>query len=350
MTLLIFYALLAVGVSFLCSLLEASLLSIPRSHVEALREEGSRTGRLLHEMKESVDRPLAAILTLNTIAHTVGAAGVGAQAAVVFGSGTVGVASALMTLLILVVSEIIPKTLGAVHAKALAPITAWTTRVMIFICYPLIVSLEWINRLLGYQRGKDSMSRAELVSTIRLGREGGALAQREYHIVSNILALERVRLSKILTPRTVMLTLPETMTVDEVIQRHTPLEFSRIPVHRGSVDDISGYVGRFDIHQAHSAGQGETSLRELVKPLRVMPEQASVADALDLMLQEQQHIVLVVDEYGSVEGIATLEDAMESLLGEEIVDETDRAVDMQDVARRRNWRRGGRGPSGRAAG
>lgn len=338
MTLLLLYAALAIGVSFLCSLLEASLLSVPASHVEALRERKSKTGALLDEMKQSIDRPLAAILTLNTIAHTVGAAGVGAQAAVVFGSAAVGIASAVMTLLILIVSEIIPKTLGVVYAKPLAPMTAWTARGMIILCYPLIIALEWVNRMLGYKRSRDVVSRAELVSMIRLGREGGALDRREFSIVSNMLALSKVTLRSILTPRIVMLALPETLKVGDVIKERSPLPFSRIPVYRDSIDDIIGYVGRFDIHNAYSEGRTEIPLKELVKPLHVMPEQATVADALELMLREALHIILIVNEYGAVEGIVTLEDALESLLGEEIIDETDPAVDMQEVARKRRKR------------
>ena len=336
MALLIAYAFLAIGVSFLCSMLEASLLSMPRSHVEVLLERGSSVGNLLEKMKEEIDRPLAAILTLNTIAHTVGAAGVGAQAAVVFGSGAVGIASAVMTLLILIVSEIIPKTLGAVYAKGLAPFTALTVRVMIWLCLPLIIPLEWINRLVGYERRKDFLSRTELAASIRLGREGGALERREYRIVSNLLALSNVRLAEVLTPRTVVFSLSQDATVDEVMEEHQPLQFNRIPVYSDAAENVTGYVPRFRIHEARTAGEGEKRLRDLSQTMPVMPEQASVADALEQMLNEQQHIALVVDEYGGMAGIVTLEDAMESLLGVEIVDESDAVADMQELARRRN--------------
>ncbi len=335
MTLLIIYGAVAIGVSFLCSMLEAGLLSLPRSQVEAMVERGSRTGIVLQGMKENIDRPLAAILTLNSIAHTVGAAGVGAQAAVVFGDVAVGIATAVMTFAILVFSEIIPKTLGAVHARALAGFTATTTRGMIVLCFPLIVVLEQINRLIGYERHKDRITRSEVLATIRLGREGGSLGAREHRIVSNVLALANIGLAKVLTPRTVVFSLPRNMTVREAISQHYPIRFARIPVYEDSPDNLTGYVPRFEIDKASAAGRDDEPLAALAKPLITFPELATVADALERMLREGQHIALVVDEYGSTEGIVTLEDLLETLLGDEIVDETDEVVDMQDLARKR---------------
>jgi CBS domain containing-hemolysin-like protein len=333
MTLLIAYGLLAVGVSFLCSMLEASLLSLPVSYVKVLEEKGSRVGRLLLAMKTSIDRPLAAILTLNTVAHTVGAAGVGAQAAIVFGSGAVGLASAVMTLLILVVSEIIPKTLGAVHAKRLAGLTAYATRAMIYLCWPLIVALEWVNRLLGARRETQRMSRAELAAMLRLGQQAGALEKREYRVVANLLALSEAKLSAILTPRTVLFALPEERTVAEVRAEHDPIRYARIPVYRGTPDTMTGYVARFDVYRAAAEGKEEQTLRSLARPINAFPEQASVADTLESLLEKREHIALVVDEYGGTAGVVTLEDLLETLLGREIVDETDAAVDMQEVAK-----------------
>lgn len=333
MTLLIAYGLLAVGVSFLCSMLEASLLSLPVSYVKVLEGKGSRAGRLLLAMKTNIDRPLAAILTLNTIAHTVGAAGVGAQAAVVFGSHVVGLASAVMTLLILVVSEIIPKTLGAVHAKRLAGATAYLTRAMIYLCWPIIVALEWVNRLLGARREAQRLSRAELAATLRLGHKGGALQSREYRVVANLLALSKTRLKGILTPRTVLFALPEERTVAEVRAEHDPIRFARIPIYRGTPDTMTGYVARFDIYRAAAEGRAGATLQSLRRPVQAFPEQASVADTLETLLEKGEHVALVVDEYGGTAGIVTLEDLLEELLGREIVDETDPAVDMQAVAK-----------------
>ncbi len=335
MPLLFAYALLAIGVSFLCSTLEASLLSLPRSHVEAMVEKGSHVGTLLRQMKNNIDRPLAAILTLNTVAHTVGAAGVGAQAAHVFGDASVGAASAVMTLLILVFSEIIPKTLGTVHAKKLTTMTAYVTRVMIFLCLPLIFVLEWVNRAIGYQRHKAHITRSEVAATVRLGREGGSLGTREFRTVSNLLALANVSVSDVLTPRTVVFSLPRDATVGDVIAEHQPLRFARIPVYDEGPEHVRGYVTRFDLLTAQARGETGRTLAELARDMDVLPEQASVADALDQLFIDGHHIALVVDEYGGMEGIVTLEDLLETLLGQEIIDETDPAADMRELARKR---------------
>jgi CBS domain containing-hemolysin-like protein len=340
MTLLIVYGLLALGVSFICSLLEASLLSIPRSQVESLVAQGSPTGRALQTMKENIDRPLAAILTLNTIAHTVGAAGVGAQAALVFGDALVGVVSGVMTLLILVLSEIIPKTLGAVHCRSLAGVTVWVTRLMIVVCFPIILALEQINRLIGYQRHRERIGRMEVLATIRLGSQAGALLDRESRIAMNVMSLSDVRVSEILTPRTVVFSLPEGMTAEEVVRRHHPLLFSRIPLYEESIERINGYVLRFEIHKAITEGAGEEPIAQLRHELIVLPEQASVADAMERLLTEGEHIALVVDEYGGTAGLVTLEDILESVVGQEITDETDPVPDMQSLAKHKARRYG----------
>jgi len=334
MFLLITFAAIALGISFLCSMLEASLLSIPSSHVAMLVERGSRFGRPLQEMKDRVDRPLAAILTLNTIAHTVGATGVGAEAARLYGHASVGIASAVMTVLILVLSEIIPKTLGAVNAKSLAGFTVITTRLMMIITYPIIVVLQWMSRLLGQQRQKEVLTRGEIIAAVRLGRQAGSLNTREYRTASNLMSLHMIKVSEILTPRTVLMALPEKRTVDQVIKEYSLPQHSRIPVYRETVDDVTGYITRYELMDAYRSGRGDTTLSEFTRPIQVVPEQASVSDALDIMLKNREHILLVVDEYGGVEGIVTLEDVIETLLGVEIVDESDTTADLQELARR----------------
>ena len=335
MIVLALYAALALGVSFICSLLEASLLSLPRSQVESMVAQGSRVGVAMKSLKENIDRPLAAILTLNTVAHTVGAAGVGAQATVLFGDAAIGIASAIMTLAILVFSEIIPKTLGAVHAKSLAGVTAWLTRGMIVLCYPIIIALEWVNRLIAFQRHRDRIGRMEVLATIRLGHEGGSLADREHRTITNLMALSNVGLTEVLTPRTVLFALPAEMTIRAVLSEHAPLRFARIPVYEETIDNVVGYVSRYDINKAAAEQQADTPLASVQRPLMTLPEQASVADALEQMLGKSEQIALVVDEHGGVEGIVTLEDVLETLLGEEIVDETDQVADMRSLARRR---------------
>ncbi len=339
MTLLLTYLALALGVSFLCSMLEATLLSVPRSYVAVLVEQGQAAGRKLERMKRDIDRPLAAILTLNTIAHTVGAAGVGAQSAAVFGDPWVGAASAVLTLLILVFSEIIPKRLGTVYAKGLAGFTAWTTGVLITVLMPIVVALEWVNRLVGGRREQTRLSRAELHSIAELGRAEGAVTAGESHVIRNVLALREVEVRSIMTPRKVVFALAEDQPVAQAVDADNPIRFARIPIHSGDLDHITGLVARYAIYEAYSAGQRQRPLKDLARPIHPIPEHASVAHALDQFLQQDTQLFQVVDEYGGTAGIVTLEDAMETLLGEEIVDETDAVVDMQALARQMLQRR-----------
>lgn len=334
MVLLILYALLALGISFLCSLLESSLLSIPRSHVALLAGEGNRAGKRLSEMKTNVDKPLAAILTLNTIAHTIGAAGVGAEAAIIWGQASIGWVSAAMTLLILVLSEIIPKTLGAAHSKRLAPFTATTTRIMMILTMPIVWSLEWIHRLVGFRRGDNSVSRAELLATMRLGHEAGALNSREYQVVQNLVALRQVKLRDVLTPRSVMFALPAGKPIGELSDERGVYQFARIPVYESTLDQIIGYTTRSDIQWIQQHDRPETTLAEHIKPIRKFAEDDNVADALETMLVHREHIAIVRDNDGNTVGLITLEDAIETMIGVEIVDETDPVVDLQALARR----------------
>ncbi len=339
MTLLLILGFGTVAVSFLCSLLEACLLSLPRSHVELLVEKGTRAGEVLREMKKNIDRPLAAILTMNTVAHTVGAIGVGAQAAVVFGNKAVGVTSAIMTILVLVVSEIIPKTLGAVHARALSAPAAMMIRIMIILCFPLIIMLEWVNRAIASKQREERLSRAEILTTLRMGESSGAIQNREFRIASNLIALSTIQLSDVLTPRTVVFSLSEDMTVAEVIAEHDPIRFARIPVFAADSEQVTGYVPRFAIRTAHLNNEGHKRLKEIAKPIQVFPALAKVADALETLIEKRQHIILVIDEFGGMAGIVTMEDLLETLLGQEIVDETDVATDMRELARQRAARR-----------
>jgi CBS domain containing-hemolysin-like protein len=333
MFLLLTYATVALGMSFLCSMLEATLLSIPASHIAMLVERGSRTGQQLQAMKANIDRPLSAILTLNTIAHTAGAVGVGAEAAALFGNAAVGIASAVMTLLILVVSEIIPKTLGAAYAKSLSGFTAVTTRLMIYSTFPIIVVLQYISRLVGGRPPEDTLSRGEFLAVTHLGHEAGSLNEREYRTIRNLMSLGGLKVHDIMTPRTVLEALPEERTIGEVMQEPQALRYSRIPVYRDSLDRITGYVTRYDLMQALRTDQRDKAIGALSRDIEAVPEQASVSTAMETMLKNREHILVVVDEYGGVEGIVTLEDAIETLLGLEIIDETDTTADLQSLAR-----------------
>lgn len=333
MILLLTYLLTALAISFLCSLLEAVLLSVPRSHIAVLVDQGSRAGMRLHRMKEDVDRPLAAILTLNTFAHTLGAAGVGAEAALLWGDAWVGAVSLVVTLLILVLSEIIPKTLGAVHAKSIAPFAAWVTQGMIVVLHPIVAMCDWISKVLSRSnQAVPRISRDEVRSMARLAFEEGAVDQDEANVIRNLVALREVHVEQVMTPRTVVCTFRIDQTVEEVT-RGEPPRFARIPVVGQSPDDVRGLVHRHQLFTALHEGRGSTALGELVRPLHVVPELARLSAVLKEFTDRREHLFLVVDEYGGYAGIITLEDVIETLLGVEIVDETDTVEDMQALAR-----------------
>ncbi len=339
LSLLIVYLVLALGVSFLCSLLEASLLSIPPGHVRLLVERGSPSGPHLERMKQNIDRPLAAILTLNTIAHTIGAAGVGAEAAQIWGHAWVGLTSAVLTLLILVLSEIIPKTLGAVHAKALAGFTAHGIRWLIGITLPIVLACEWTSRWVGGRRVQHHMARDEVGSMALLGRESGVLSEQEYRVIQNALALRTVRVKDIMTPRSVVFFLDPDATVADTMRADRVPPFARIPLCRGSLDKPEGIIHRYQIFAAARDGRGRDRLGELSMPAHVVPETSNVATLLGEFVQRQEQMFLVADEHGGIEGVVTLEDALETLLGVEIVDETDTTIDMRKLAERLKRRR-----------
>jgi CBS domain containing-hemolysin-like protein len=338
MTLLIAYVLIALVFSFLCSIAEAVILSVNSSYIALLEQGGKSSGALLRKMKEDIGKPLTAILTLNTIAHTVGAVGAGAQAAVVFGSAYLGIASAVLTLLILVFSEIIPKTLGALHWRRLAPATAHGLRGLIWGLYPFIQLSEKLTGGMGEGATLAGFSRQEFAVMADLSREQGTLAERESEILKNLLQLRKTRVSDAMTPRTVLFSLPEAMSVKAFFEQHAEVAFSRIPVYGEDHDQVNGFVLRADIVTAYARGELEHSLESYRRDLPALLENISLAQAFNLIIPEEAHIALVVDEYGDVQGILTLEDIFETLLGMEIVDEGDKTVDMRELARQR-WKR-----------
>ncbi len=336
MGLLIFYLALALGVSFLCSIMEAVLLSVTPSYVAA--HQHTTTGRLLQRLKRDIDRPLAAILSLNTIAHTAGAAGAGAQAAKIFGDAYVGIISGILTLLILVLSEIIPKTVGALYWRALAPAVARMLPPMIWILYPFVLLSKGITRLLARERRAPSISREELAALAELGRQQGVFEQEELRILKNLLRFHALRAKDIMTPRTVVFALPEELTIAEVLRRHPELRFSRIPIYRKTKDHITGYVLKDEMLLRAARDEGDLPLHQLRREILVVPENLPLPELFERMLNRLEHIALVIDEYGGTAGIVTLEDVVETLLGLEIVDEVDSTRDMQELARQQ-WRR-----------
>lgn len=337
MALLYFYLFLAIGVSFLCSILEAALLSLTPTHIALLDERGTATGRRLRRLKRDIDQPLAAILSLNTIAHTFGAAGVGAQAQLVFGEASLGIVSAIVTLLILVFSEIIPKTLGAAHSKSLAPFTAITCIVLIYLTWPLVQLSKMVTRGLSSRKQVPTVSREELQALAIAGSREGILAEVESRIFLNLIRFKVIRVRDIMTPRVTVGMLQGEQTVLDVMQSSKALTFSRVPIYGESHEDIRGYVLKSDILLARAEGRGESPLKDLAREVFFVPEVMSLDDLLRRLLARREPFAVVVDEYGGLAGVVTMEDVLETLLGMEIVDESDTIEDLRDAARKR-WR------------
>ncbi|MBN2376770.1 MAG: HlyC/CorC family transporter [Sedimentisphaerales bacterium] len=351
---LLFYLFLALGVSFLCSLLEAVMLSVTHGYIESLRRKKKHSGEILNGMKEQINRPLAAILTLNTVANTMGAAGVGAQVLHLYvqwrpgekGGWVVATSAAVLTFLILVLSEIIPKTLGAVYWKKLAPTLSYVIRFLVYnpVMYPLVLALEWLSKSISGKRNQWKVSREEMMAVAEIGQSEGSLLTQETRVIHNLLRLNNVLVRDVLTPRSVLQALDREMTVREAVEKNSPIRFSRMPIFGKDLDDISGVVHRYKLLQAYSEGKGGLKLKELGTELHAVPEAKSVASVLDDFIHRREHIFLVVDEYGGTAGIITLEDAIETLLGVEIMDEFDTVEDMRKLAhqigesRRRSFR------------
>jgi CBS domain containing-hemolysin-like protein len=333
MTLLILYVLLAIGVSFLCSIMEAVLLSITPSYVAALEDEGDATGTRLRELKKDIDRPLAAILTLNTFAHTLGAAGAGAQAVVVFGDAYIGAFSAVLTLLILILSEIIPKTLGAVYWRQLASPIAALIKPLIWILYPLVWLSQQLTKLLARGEQEQQVSRAEFAALANLGAEEGVFNPQESRILQSLLRFSELVARDVMTPRTVMVAFPTTKPVREISDNE--LRFSRFPVFEDNRDHVTGYALRSEILRTVAEDRGDTPVGEIQRDVLTVPEMLPLPRLFERLLERKEHLALVVDEYGGTQGIATMEDVVETLLGLEIVDEADTVQDMQVLARER---------------
>lgn len=333
MALLFTYLALAIGVSFVCSILEAVLLSVSQSYIAVMERKGQKSGILLRELKEDIDKPLSAILSLNTIAHTVGAAGVGAQAQIVFGSGYVGITSAILTLLILFLSEIIPKTLGATYWRKLAPATGRMLRWMIWILYPFVILSLMITRLLSGDENQVTFSREELSAMAERGVEEGIFEQEESDILKNLVQLRSLRIKDIMTPRIVVVGFNEEKTVADVLHKVEEIRFSRLPLYGDSEDDITGYVLKNDLLIRLAKGEKDIKLKELKREILILPDFLSLQDFFERLLEKQEHIAVAVDEYGGFSGVVTMEDLVETLLGMEIVDEVDAIDDMQKMAR-----------------
>ncbi|SDK01256.1 hemolysin family protein [Microbulbifer yueqingensis] len=339
MVLLIVYVLIALGFSFLCSIAESVILSVTTPYISLLEREGHRSGRVLRELKQDINAPLAAILTLNTIAHTAGAAGAGAQAAAVFGNQYLGIASAILTLLILVFSEIIPKTLGAFYWRQLAPYLAYALRALVWLLYPFVKMSDWLTRGMSHGPTLTGFSREEFAVMAQLGAEEGQLEERESSILRNLFfTLRDHSVREVMTPRTVVFSLSQDATIAESYEEVEKSRFSRIPIYeRQDPDCVVGFVLKGDLLLAYAKGDRTEKLGMFRRDLLMLPETATIYQAFQKMLRRRVQISAVVDEYGSLEGLVTLEDILEELLGEEIVDEADKNPDRQEVAKRL-WR------------
>ncbi len=338
MILLIIYVLIAILFSFACSIFEAVILSTNNAFIAMKEKDGHSSGVILKSLKEDISKPLAAILTLNTITHTIGAAGAGAQASAVFGSAYVGIISAILTLLILVFSEIIPKTLGAIYWKQLAPITAYSLKYLIIILYPFVKLSDLITGKMNNEPTLSGFSREEFAIMADLSNQDGQLLAQESVFLKNLMHLHQSTVKEAMTPRTVMFTLADTVTVEEFFHKYCQITFSRIPIFHQDNENITGYVFRSDLLLAQARGNGSRTLDNYSHKLPALLPESPLSLALNQMLEQRVHMILVVNEYGSIEGIITMEDVMETMLGFEIVDEKDKTIDMQKEALKR-WQK-----------
>ena len=329
MSLLIFYFCLAVVISFICSVLEAVILSTPYSYIES-SQSSAKYMELLKKLKYQISRPLSAILTLNTIANTLGAAGVGAQAHILYGSAYVTIFSVSLTFTILIVSEIIPKTLGAAYWRTLLPFTVYGIQGMIFLCYPFVSLSRYVSRV--FKTKPFVITREDIAGAAKMGANEGAIYKNEGELIVNILKLKKKKVLEIMTPRTVITAFKKGMTIKEVIDKYQPLRFSRIPVYENDLEQVIGLIHRYKILEANLQGCSNITVENYLKPVHSVPETMSVTAALDQFIKRKEHIFIVVDEYGSVSGLVTMEDVVETLLGIEIVDELDSVADMREQA------------------
>jgi CBS domain containing-hemolysin-like protein len=311
--------------------MESVILSVPHAYVNLLEKQGRRSGRILHKLHRNIDQPLAAILSLNTVANTIGSIAIGQQAYKIWGDEILGIVSGLMTILILVCAEIIPKTLGAYNAKRLAPLAAYIISMMIIVTYPFVMLSRLINRLFasGSRRGT---SREEMIATAEIGVDQGIIHQKESRIIKNLLMLDTIRVAEIMTPRSVVNAMDQNLSVGEIFKTYRPVRFSRIPIYDDNFDHVVGLLHRLKLMEAASHDQFDKKLKDLIVPIHTVTEETTVSVALDQFLKRHEHLFLVVDEYGTPSGIVTLEDAIETLLGVEIVDERDSVADMRQYA------------------
>ncbi|MCQ2149734.1 MAG: CNNM domain-containing protein [Bacteroidales bacterium] len=332
MTALLTFLLGAMSVSFLCSLLESTLLSTPLSYLITKEESGDRYAARLKRYKEDPSRPLAAILSFNTIANTIGAAGVGRQATILFGSEWFGLVSAITTILILLFSEILPKTIGTGSWRSLTGFCAVSIRMLIIVLYPIVVTVEFIQRLISSRSNDTKVSREEVGAMADVAEESGEIDEDENEIIQNIINIDDVTARDIMTPRVVSSIAPESMTIKRFYKDRRFLHHSRIPVYADNDEYITGYILRMEALQLMAEDKFDITLASIRRDIDSYPEDTPIDVVWDSMLSGKEQLAVVVDEYGSFRGIITMEDIIEAVLGDEIVDERDVVADMQQLA------------------
>lgn len=324
----------ALAVSFLCSVLEAVLLSTPMSFITAKEQEGKKSATVLKDLKNNVDRPVGAILSLNTIAHTIGSAGVGAEVTRIWGDEWFGIASVVLTLLILIFSEIIPKTIGSNSWRSLALPSAGVIKYLIYITYPFVILSELITKLFS-SKEKDNavtVSREEVSAMVDMGTDEGVFKESESRIIKSCLKLSNVKAKEIMTPKIVLEMADESMSLKEFYDAND-WRFSRIPIFKEDKDNVTGYVLKDIILEELSEDQFDIKLSEMKRPILTFSEDESVFTIWEKMLGQREHISIIVDEFGALRGIVTMEDVLETMIGVEIMDEQDTTTDMQELAR-----------------
>ncbi len=336
MDLLILFFLLSVGVSFVCSVLESVLLSINMSYVAVLEKERPTLGKLLRMQKENINKSIASILILNTIANTLGAAAVGAQASKIFGNDAVVYVSIILTFAILFLSEIIPKTIGAIYWKQLAPMAAYFIRVFIWLTYPIILTtLAVTNKISNGKTDSHSLTKEELLESMLMSEDEGIIDEKESDVIENILNLDNIKVSEVLTPRSVVFALDESRTIKDIIATEEAIfKFSRIPVYKDSIEEVTGLVLTKKIFK-QALEDENVPLSTIKKKIFSINENIPVSKALDLFIAKKEHMFLVTDNYDQTDGIITLEDCVETVLGVEIMDESDTTEDMRELAKRK---------------
>ena len=336
MTLLVIYLLLTLILSFMCSLLEATLLSSTSSYIESLDKKGysPKTVDLAKDIKQNIDKSISSILTLNTFANTMGAAGVGAQAAIIFGSNWQAVIAFILTLMVLFISEIFPKTLGAIYWRKFIVPATYIISFMIKITYPFIFLATFItNALQKGRKNEANFSKDEIITIVNMSEKEGVLQAKESILIKNLFKLKNIKAKDIMTPRTVVFAFDSKTTLKEALLNDNLYVYSRIPVYNESIDDIAGVVFKQTILEKRVKKKKKTLLKDIMVPVHKVPENISVSTLFDMFIRMKMHLFIVQDEYGQTSGVVTLEDALETMLGIEIVDEMDQVADLQEFAK-----------------